>query len=167
MAALEVVAMRKAWISTIAVVTLVVATAGIVVAGVDQYRPLKLNRQNLGTIAPHDTSRTGFFPVRSWGFSDGAAIQAVGGIAVTVNVTISGGPAEFKVITESGRRFEQATMRPGVARFDPASGKESFSFTWVSGAKGEGQTVNLFWRSPTGSTVTLHGGSVVIQYAAA
>jgi hypothetical protein len=159
--------MRKAWIATIAIGALVVATAGVVVAGVDQYRPLKLNRQNLGLIAAHDTSRTDFFPVRSWGFSDGAAIRATGGIAVTVSVTLSGAPAEFKVITESGRRFEQATMRPGVARFAPATGRESFSFTWVAGARGEGHTVNLFWRSPTGDPVTLHGGSVVIQYAAA
>ena len=157
--------MRKASL-VIVLASLALASVGIVSAGVNQYRPLDLDHQSLGLIRPHDTARTGFFPVRGWGFSNGATITARSGVAVTVSVTISGGPAEFQVITETGPDFQQATMRPRLVRFEAGPEPESFSFTWVSGATGQHSTVNLFWRSPTGAEVTLHGGSVVILYAA-
>lgn len=167
MAVMEVITMRKAWIGIAVVAALVLASVGIVRAGVYPSRSLELDRQNIGLILKHDTIRTDFFPMRSWGPSSGPRIFATGGIAVTLSVTISGGPAEFRVVQEVGSKFEERTMRPGTVRFEPGSGKESFSFTFVTGAGGEGRNVNLFWRSPTGAPVTMHGGSVVIQYAAA
>jgi len=167
MAVMEVIAMRKAWIGIAVVAALVLTSVGIVRAGVYPYRSLELDRQNIGLIPKHDTIRTNFFPVRFWGPSNGPRVVATGGIAVTLSVTISGGPAEFRVVQEVGADYEERTMRPGTVRFDPGSGKESFSFTFVTGTGGEGRNINLFWRSPTGAPVTLHGGSVVIQYAAA
>jgi hypothetical protein len=158
--------MRKAWIAIVAA-ALVILSVSVVQARVDQYRALRLNRQNLGRIFEASTSNQSFEPLPGWGFSDGPGISVRGGFAVTVSITIEGGPVDFRVLTEAeDHGFKVHPMKPTSAHFDPGAGSQSFSFTFVAAGSGH-YTVNLYWRSPTGVEVTETGGAVVIQYATA
>jgi hypothetical protein len=78
-------------------------------------------------------------------------------------VTVAGGPAAFKVVLEVGKHFVQRGMNPPVV-FNPGTGTESFSYTFVASLPPSGETFNLYWRSPTGVPVTLRRGTVVLQY---
>jgi hypothetical protein len=163
----EVMTMRKAWM-VVAVASLALLSMGVVQPRVDQYRDVPLDRQNVGEIRSAHTFRTTFVPIANWGFSDGPGIRARGGVAVTVSLTIKGGPIDLRVLTEApNREWVARAMKPGTVRMDPGAGKQSFSYTFVTAVPPGPYTVNLFWRSPTGADVQLTAGSVVIQYAGA
>ena len=131
---------------------------------INQYGARALNRQTLGLISTSaTTSSTNWQAVPNWGFSDGPSIKARSALSATLSVTVSGGPAAFKVVLEIGTHFVQRGMNAPVV-FDPGTGTESFSYTFVAGLPPSGETFNLFWRSPTGVPVTLRRGTVVLQY---
>jgi len=157
-------------------VMMVVLTTALVLSGavgvratsepqaLNQYGASALNRQNLGIISiPGTTSSQNWRAVPGWGFSDGPVIRARSALAATLSVTVSGGPAAFKVLLEVGRNFAIRQMNPPVV-FNPGTGTESFSYTFVATLPPSGETVNLYWRSPTGTSVTLRRGTVVLQY---
>lgn len=131
------------------------------------YGSMVLNRQTLGILSTSvTTSSTAWQAVPHWGFSDGPSIHVKSALTATLSVTVSGGPAAFEVVLELGRRYVQRRMNPPVT-FDPSAGTESFSYTFVSGSPTGWDTVNLFWRSPSGAPVTLQRGTVELQYDAA
>jgi hypothetical protein len=148
-----------------------VVVAGSVAVGatsggqrVNPYGARALNRQTLGIISTSaTTSRTNWQAVPNWGFSDGPWIQARSALSATLSVTVAGGPAAFKVVLEVGKHFVQRGMNPPVV-FNPGTGTESFSYTFVASLPPSGETFNLYWRSPTGVPVTLRRGTVVLQY---
>ena len=148
---------------------LILVVAVGVRARISQYTDRPLNRQNLGLISNQTTSSTSWADVSGWGISDGPFIQARGGLAATLSVTVSGAPVRFRFFLEVvDRDFRVRLMVPKSAAFNPGAGNESFSYTFVSGGLHRGRyTVNLQWSSPTGAPVTLSSGSVVLQYASA
>jgi hypothetical protein len=148
---------------------LVIATAATTYGTVSQDVARPLNRQNLGVIKgpPRTTHSTSFKDLGGWGLSDGLSIDARAGLAATLSVTVSGGPVEFRILTEDvNNGFAIHNLPPGPAHFDPGTGTQSVSFTWVSGLAAGRYTVNIAWRSPTGAIVTLDRGSLVVQYGA-
>jgi hypothetical protein len=157
------------------IVTLAVATALVVVsaatalrATINQYRSRPLDRQNIGYIQGHrQTTATGWAQIGGWSFSDGMSIAARSGISATLSVTVSGAPAEFRIVMEVPEKdWAQRVMKPTSAHFDPQGGTGSFSYTFVAGVGPGGYTINLLWRSPTGVQTNLDDGSLVVQYAA-
>jgi hypothetical protein len=101
--------------------------------------------------------------VQRWG-----GINARGGLAATLSVTVSGAPVRFRIAIEDVERdFRITYMKPASVVFDPGAGTGSFSFTFVKDLSRGPYTVNIEWRSPTGAPVTLVAGSVVLQYGSA
>ncbi len=135
-------------------------------ARVDQHKGRPLDTQNIGVLGQGTTSSTGWAPVPNWGFSDGPAIQARGSLAATLSVTVSGAPVQFRIVLEDVQHgFKERAMKPGRAVFDPGAAAGSFSSTFVLPLSKGPHTVNIFWRSPTGASVIIRNGSVVLQYA--
>ena len=161
--------MRRRTFTTLgAALLLVVITAAVTYATVSQYVARPLNRQNLGYITgPRTLSATTFKDMAGWGFSDGMTIDARGGFAATLSATVHGGPVQFRLYIEDvTHHFAQRIIPPGIATFDPGSGTESMSFTWVAQVAPGPYTVNITWRSPTGVPVTMNSGTLVVQYGA-
>lgn len=152
----------------LATVGVIVATASVLHATVDQYRSRPLNRQNVGHISGHrQTSSTNWTDVGGWSFSDGMVIDARGSVAATLSVTVSGAPVEFRVAMEVlDQGGEIRAMKPTSAHFDPAGGTGSFSYTFVAGVGPGHYSINLLWRSPTGGLTQMDDGSLVVQYGA-
>ncbi len=157
------------------IVTLAVATALAVVsaatalhANINQYRSRPLDRQNIAHIDGHwQTIATGWAQIGGWSFSDGMWFEARSGISATLSVTVSGAPAEFRIVMEVPEKdWAQRVMKPGSVHFDPQGGTGSFSYTFVAGVGPGKYTINLLWRSPTGIQTNLDDGSLVVQYAA-
>jgi hypothetical protein len=147
-----------------AIVTMSAATA--LHASIQTYRARPLDRQNIGHIqGQRHTTGTGWRDIGGWSFSDGMAIQARGGIASTLSVTVSGAPAEFRLVMEViDHRWALRPMKPLSVHFDPQGGTGSFSYTFVAGVGPGGYTINLQWRSPTGVETFLEEGTLVTQY---
>jgi hypothetical protein len=85
-------------------------------------------------------------------------------VTATVSLTLRGGPAAFRVVTDG---VPEAPMAPGPARFVP-DGTESFSYSFVGRTApfeaDDDHRFNLQWRSPTGAEVTLRRGALNLQY---
>ena len=85
-------------------------------------------------------------------------------VTATLSVTVSGGPVQFRVITDS---VPEAPMQPGAARFVP-NGAESFSFGFAGRtAAFEADDTHRFdvqWRSPTGAPVVLRRGALNLLF---
>jgi hypothetical protein len=161
--------MRKRTFATLGGALLVVlVTAAVTYATVSQYVARPLNRQNLGYITgPRTMSATTFKDMAGWGFSDGMTIEARAGFAATLSATVHGGPVQFRLYIEDVKHhFKQRIIPPGIATFNPGSGTESTSFTWVAEVAPGAYTVNITWRSPTGAPVTFNSGTLVVQYGA-
>jgi hypothetical protein len=79
-------------------------------------------------------------------------------VSATLSVTVTGGPVQFRVITDG---VQEAPMQPGAVRFVP-DGAESFSFGFAGRtAPFEADDTHRFdvqWRSPTGARVVLRRG---------
>lgn len=163
------IGMRQRWLLLIGLTTALVLVAAVGVrATLDQYRDRPLDRQNLGLIRTSTTDYIRWTVVPGWGFSDGAGINARGGLAATLSVTVSGAPVRFRIAIEDVERdFRIIYMKPASVVFDPGAGTGSFSFTFVKDLSRGPYTVNIEWRSPTGAPVTLVAGSVVLQYGSA
>jgi hypothetical protein len=163
------IGMRQRWLLLIGLTTALVLVAAVGVrATLDQYRDRPLDRQNLGLIRTSTTDYTRWTVVPGWGFSDGAGINARGGLAATLSVTVSGAPVRFRIAIEDVERdFRIIYMKPASVVFDPGAGTGSFSSTFVKDLSRGPYTVNIEWRSPTGAPVTLVAGSVVLQYGSA
>jgi hypothetical protein len=161
--------MRKTWFVVASLSALMLSSAAVVQATLQPTRTVPLDRQVLALIPYDEMHVNGWLPVGGWAPSDGPGYIAEGGIAVTLSVTLSGAPAEFRVVQEVPvkRDYEYRTMRPGIVRFDPGDGTQSFSFTFVAKTDGRPRQLNLWWRSPTSTSVQLHRGTVVIQYGQA
>ena len=160
--------MRKTWIFPVVAVA-VLALVGTSVLAASQYRSRPLDRQNLGVIVgPRTTRATDFAPLAGWGPSDSMHVDARGGIAATISVTVSGGPVEFHLFLEDADDdWAIEPMRPNASAFDPGAGAASTSFTFVRAVPPGDYTVNIAWRSVSGSQVTVESGSLVVQYGAA
>jgi hypothetical protein len=160
--------MRNRWLVVFAVAAVVVLGAGGV-AAVSQYKARPLDRQNLGVITgTHTVRNTAFVVLSGWGPSDSMHVDARSGIAATLSVTVTGAPVEFRLFLEDvDHGWAIREMRPSSASFDPGTGTVSASFTFVAAVAPGNYTVNVSWRSPTGSQVSLVGGSLVVQYGAA
>lgn len=84
------------------------------------------------------------------------------GVTLTVNLQFEGGPVEIRAL--SGSR----TMKPPVARFRPASGAGSFSYTFLVWEGGAGcRSYALEWRSPSGAPVRATFRDFVVTYETA
>ena len=85
-------------------------------------------------------------------------------VTATVSLTLRGGPALFRVVTDG---VPEAPMAPGPARFVP-DGTESFAYSFVGRTApfeaDDDHRFNLQWRSPTGADVTLRRGALNLQY---
>jgi hypothetical protein len=162
--------MKGRWLVLVAATTALVLGGSLGVRAVVNQNQHRLNRQRFTVLAPDGAKTTAattwrIFP--GWSFSDTPSIDARGGIAATLSVTATGAPVDFRLTLEVERGFNDRTFSPRFATFDPGSGTESFSYTFVIGV-GSGQyKIGLSWRSPTGVSVTvpMRGGNVVLQYA--
>ena len=165
----EAAAMQRRWLTMIAVTTGLVLLGDFGVrASVSSYQARPLDRQNLGVLPHATTSSTAWVTVPGLGFSDGPSITARSGLAATLSVTVHGAPVQYRIILEVvDKGFRQVSMTPQSVSFDPRTGTESFSYTFVRALGRGGYTVNFFWRSPTGAPVTMIGGTIVLQYASA
>jgi hypothetical protein len=152
---------------TLAVSLVIMVGATALHASINQYQSRPLDRQNIGHIVgTRNTQSMDWASIGGWSFSDGMVIQAHGAIAATLSATISGAPADFRIVMELPQQhYAQRLMKPTFAHFDPQGGEGSFSFTYVAGVASGPYTINLMWRSPTGVEATLSGGSLVVQYA--
>ncbi len=156
-------------VSLAAATALMVVTAATALhANINQYRSRPLDRQNIGYIqGPRQTTKTDWAQIGGWSFSDGMSFEARSGISATLSVTVSGAPAEFRIVMEVPEQdWAQRVMKPTSAHFDPQGGTGSFSYTFVAGVGPGIYTINLLWRSPTGVQTNLDDGSLVVQYAA-
>lgn len=162
--------MRIRRIVTLALASaLVVASAATALhASINQYRSRPLDRQNIGYIqGPRQTTKTDWAQIGGWSFSDGMGFAARAGISATLSVTVTGAPAEFRIVMEVPEQdWAQRVMKPTSAHFDPQGVTGSFSYTFVAGVGPGLYTINLLWRSPTGVQTNLQDGSLVVQYAA-
>lgn len=159
---------RRIMVLSMATALVVVSAATALHASIDQRRSRPLDRQNIGYVRGHwQTVKTDWASIGGWSFSDGMMLEARSGISVTLSVTVSGAPAEFRIVMEAAERdWAQRVMKPGSAHFDPQGGTGSFSYSFVAGVGPGKYTINLLWRSPTGVQTNLDGGSLVVQYAA-
>jgi hypothetical protein len=82
-----------------------------------------------------------------------------GPVAVTVSMRLTGGPADLRVLIDSG-----GALHPGAVRFRPGAS----SFTFVGRVRpfeaSDGHSFDVQWRSPTGQRVTSGKATVVAQY---
>jgi len=82
-----------------------------------------------------------------------------GAVAVTVSLSVVGGPIGVRVLVDDG-----GAMQPGTVRVQPGSS----SYTFVSRVgpfeASDGHAYDVQWRSPTGHKVTLQKGDVLVQY---
>ncbi len=82
---------------------------------------------------------------------------------MTVSLNLTGAPVEIRALIDEGK-----PMEPGIARFAPASGSTSFSFTFVDTVgpfeASDGHAYDVQWASPTSGSVTLHRADVLVQY---
>ncbi len=88
-------------------------------------------------------------------------------ISIDVSAVVSGAPVRFRILSTNigGQTF---VSDPGVTRFDPGSGANSFSFRWVERndvAAPHANHLVLQWRSASGAAVNLLRGDLVATYA--
>jgi hypothetical protein len=88
-------------------------------------------------------------------------------IDITVAATVSGAPAQFRVLsTNEGEQTFVST--PGPTRFDPGAGESSFAYQWIERhATGAAHSISLRlqWRSPSGNPVHMLRGDMSVLYA--
>jgi hypothetical protein len=120
-------------------------------------------RAPAGFIAPvasnverQQTRRARFERIRL--FTPVCGVIARGPISATLSMQLRGAPATIRMrIKRSGKRAR--TMKPGVVRFDPGQGSNSFSFTFIGHlgrrTTNTGLDFRAEWRSPTGETAIL------------
>ena len=84
-------------------------------------------------------------------------------IALTLSVNVDGPPVRFRVLEDGG-----PVLEPGAARFVPAAGGESFSYTFVGRAStfegSDRHALTVEWASPTGGKVTLSRGDANVLF---
>jgi len=84
-------------------------------------------------------------------------------IALTLSANVRGAPVRFRVLQDGG-----PTLLPGPARFVPAAGGESFSYTFIGhGSTFEASDQHLLqveWSSPSGGPVTLRLGDANVLF---
>jgi hypothetical protein len=92
----------------------------------------------------------------------GLSICAFNEVTATLSVELSGSPVGFRIL------LDERVMRPGRVRFIPAGLHDSFSFTFADGVKPlhgkDLHKINVEWRSPLGSSVTLERGTLALNY---
>jgi hypothetical protein len=85
-------------------------------------------------------------------------------VTVTVGGTVSGGPAEFRVLIDT---VIEAPLRPRRARFVP-DGAESFSYSFIGNTLpfhgDDTHRFNVQWRSPTGARLTLRRATINLLF---
>jgi hypothetical protein len=93
-------------------------------------------------------------------------VCASGQMTATVSVELDGGPAGFRI-----RIDQHEIMEPGPVRFIPAGAHDSFSFTFVQDLQPDDgldrHVLQLQWRSPCGTAVTLERATVDVRYQSA
>ena len=108
------------------------------------------------------TSSTSFRTVP--GFTDSPV--AIYPIAINVSALVSGAPVEFRILSTNVGGQTHASQ-PGVTRFVPGTGANSFAYQWVErnqSAATHSNMLRLQWRSPSGNTVHLLRGDMSIAY---
>jgi len=156
--------MRR-WLIVISVVALVGGAAWVASAQTARGLPTPVNCMDTAwRTTGLSTSSTHFNTVT--GLTDSPA--AVFPVAIDVSATVSGAPAEFRVLsTNIGDQTRQS--KPGVTRFVPAGGgPDAFSFQWIEPNQSAAVHVivlKLQWRSPSGGAVHLAAGDMAVSYA--
>ena len=111
------------------------------------------------TMRARTISHSAFQPITRL---SGLSICAFNEVTVTLSVELTGSPAGFRVL------LDERSMHPGRVRFIPAGLHDSFSFTFAGGVKPlhgkDLHTINVEWRSPLGSPVTLERGTLALNY---
>lgn len=152
--------MRRLFVLMTAV-ALVGGMALVAVAGTSRGRTLVNCMDTVWSTTPVSTSSLDFVAVP--GFTDDPA--AIDPISINVSALVSGADVEFRVLSTNVGAQTHAS-RPGVTRF-VADGTSSFAYQWVEPNGSAAVHVNsleLQWRSPSGSPVDLRRGDMVVQY---
>jgi hypothetical protein len=156
--------MRR-WLVVVSVVALVRGAAWVASAQTAKGSPTPVNCMDtewrttgLSTSSTHFTTVTGLTDSPS----------AVFPIAIDVSATMSGAPAEFRVLsTNVGDQTRES--EPGVTRFVPSAGsRDAFSFQWIEPNQTAAVHVidlKLQWRSPSGRAVHLGPADMAVSYA--
>jgi hypothetical protein len=156
--------MRR-WLVMVSVVGLVGGIAWVASARTARGLPTPVNcMDTVWRTNGLTTSSTHFSTVT--GLTDSPS--AVFPIAIDVSGTVSGAPAEFRVMsTNIGDQTRES--QPGVTRFVPGAGsRDAFSFQWIEpnqSAAVHAIDLKLQWRSPSGSAVHLGPADMAVSYA--
>ena len=155
----------RTWIVLLTAAALAGSGAWVALAQTDRGLPTPVNCiDTLWRTTAISTSSTHFTTVT--GLTDSPA--AVFPITVDVSATVSGAPAEFRVLSTNIGDQTRAS-EPGVTRFVPAGGgPDSFSFQWIEPNQSAAVRVidlRLQWRSPSGGAVHLGAGDMAVSYA--
>lgn len=104
------------------------------------------------------TSSTEFQPIAGL---DDLEILGRDAAAATFSGDFSGAPVEIRVVHVGGGPLE-----PGTASFGPGGEATSFSHDFIMpGGRGVAcRTLAVEWRSPSGGSVTLNHGSLIVDY---
>jgi hypothetical protein len=90
-------------------------------------------------------------------------ICALGEVAATLSVKLSGAPVAFQVRVDGA-----GTMAPGAARFVPQGAEDSGSFTFVQNAAtfeaNDNHGYQVEWRSVTGNTARVLKADLNLQF---
>lgn len=152
--------MRKLFVLVTAV-TLVGGAAWVAVAGTSRGQSPVNCMDTVWSTTAVSTSSMDFVAVP--GFTDDPS--AIYPISIDVSALVSGADVEFRVLS-TNVGVQTHASRPGVTRFVP-NGSSSFAYQWVEPNGSAAVHVNslqLQWRSPSGSPVNLRRGDMVVQY---
>jgi hypothetical protein len=113
------------------------------------------------TVDGQETSGTSFERIGL--FLPSCGVIARGPISATLSIQLRGAPVDVRVrVRRKGQRAR--VLEPGVVRFDPGSGPNSSSFTFVGYLQRptgkSGLDFQAEWRSPTGETASLEKASL-------
>jgi hypothetical protein len=153
------------WLVVVSVVALVGGAAWVASAQTAAGSPTPVNCMDTEwRTTGLSTSSTHFSTVT--GLTDSPS--AVFPIAIDVSATVSGAPAEFRVLsTNIGAQTRQS--KPGVTRFVPKAGsRDAFSFQWIEPNQTAAVHVidlKLQWRSPSGQPTHLGPADMSVTYA--
>ena len=86
-----------------------------------------------------------------------------GPVAVTVSMSLTGGPADLRVLVDNVSEGV-GILRPGAVRFGPGASSFTFVGRVAPFEASDGHSFDVQWRSPTGQRVTARKATVVAQY---
>ena len=155
--------MWKKPLAAIATLGLVLAGTGAVMAVTVTGRTPVNCMDTVSETTPASTSSMDWTDVP--GFQ--ANPTAIYPISVAVSATVSGAPVRFRLISTNVGE-QTIVAKPGATRFDPGvGGPNAFSYQWIDRnetAAPHASLLQLQWRSPTGSAVSVLNGDMAVLY---